>query len=86
MKILSLDDGKISLKTSWLITFISLFVSLAFAAGGYKAAFTNQQNEVTSLRQEIGSLKMDFENLRIDMATLSTSLNDLKISIDKKAK
>lgn len=83
MKIFS-PEGTVQVKISWIFTFLSLFMGIAFAAGGYKAGFQNQDKELMELKVEMKELTKEFNNLRFDMSSLTISLQDLKQSVDRR--
>ena|ERR1700676_716989 len=78
-----IPDRKIRLPLSWLITGVLGIISLSVAYGGYKAGYQTQISEINEAKQEIKALRADLTGLTEQMIKLSTSLDDLKASIER---
>ncbi len=77
-----LPDRKIQISLSWLISGVILLVSLSTAYAGYKAGFENQAVEIAEVRAQVKTLSEGLVDLKTKIVALTTSLDDLKSSID----
>lgn len=85
------DEVKISsdfirVKLIHIISVLCLLIGISASAGGYRAAFLNQQDDVKIMKDEVKAVRQDLQQMHVDFAKLSQAMQDLQqtLSPDKK--
>lgn len=81
---LPIPDATVSIKLSYIITFLILITSVGIIWGQHVAGDRIQADQIKSQQQTIDGIRNDMQQMHEDIARLTQSIEDLRETLNKK--
>ena len=81
---LPIPDATVSVKLSYIITFLILITSVGIIWGQHVAGDRIQADQIKSQQQTIDGIRNDMQQMHEDIARLTQSIEDLRETLNKK--